>query len=112
MLIVEQKIRDFTEEQLETAYSEFRQFKASGVIGKSLIRNLYNEHKSEIGSGVGYWVGIELMVMNEVARRYYARYYIMRVEEDIENDPDSGYVSLDRYKELEDKYHCLRLKVG
>lgn len=71
MLKVQQKICNFTEEQLEVAYSEFKLFKENGMIGQSLIRDLYNEHKSEMGLAVGYWVGVELMLMNEIARRYY-----------------------------------------
>lgn len=71
MLIIEQKIINLTEEELQTAYNEFKQFKETGVIGQSLIRDLYNEHKSEIGSAVGYWTGIELIVMGEIARRYF-----------------------------------------
>ncbi len=48
MLKVEQKIRDFTEEQLKKAYDEFKEFAEEGQIGESLIRDLDNEHRSEV----------------------------------------------------------------
>lgn len=71
MMKVEERISNFTEKQLEQAYDEFMQFKENGWIGQSLTRNLYDEHKTEIGSRIGYWSLVELMVMREIARRYY-----------------------------------------
>lgn len=73
MLKVEQKIRDFTEEQLKKAYDEFKEFTEEGQIGESLIRDLDNEHRSEICVATGYWRTVELMVMGEIARRYYTK---------------------------------------
>lgn len=72
MLAVEEKIINLTEDELKVAYNEFVQFKENGYIEQSLIRNLYNEHRTEIGSNIGYWIAIELMVMSEIARRYYS----------------------------------------
>lgn len=70
---VEERINNFTEKQLKQAYDEFMQFKETGVIGQSLIRDLYDEYRVEIGSRIGYWESVELIVMREIAKRHYKR---------------------------------------